>query len=235
MSAERVLVWYCRKLLARHQFLVLGTAGREGLPHLAQVAYRQEGDDLYVRIAPGAAVLGDLGAVGPVAGLLPGAEGHSILVFTGAAEAVAAEGERARIAALFTSEVSAADPESAIYRVTIDEMRPRRGTLEARTAEAGEVIMRQGEMADAFYVILAGSCEVIQEGARGRETLATLGPGQHFGETGLLAGVPRTASVTATSPTSLLGVSRATFAAALNDIAPTAAGLARTLYDAAQG
>jgi hypothetical protein len=234
-SAERVLAWHCRRLLGRQRSLMLATVGREGLPHLAQVAYRQDGDDLYVLVAPAEAVASDLRAIGPVAGLIPGGDGQPVLHLSGAAEAVAEPAERARVAALFATDTATVPADAALYRVIADELRPRAGTLEARTAAPGEPIVRQGESPDRFYVILEGSCEVVQDGARGRETLATLDPGRFFGETGLLAGVPRTASVIATTDTTLLALSRATFAAALGDIAPTAADLARTLYEIAQG
>ena len=234
VSAERVLAWHCRRLLGRQRSLMLASASREGLPHLAQVAYRQDGDDLYVLVAPTEAVAGDLRAIGPVAGLLPGGDGQPVLHLSGAAEAVS-EADRARVAALFTTDTVPVAPDAALYRVITDELRPRAGTLEARTAAPGEPIIRQGESPDRFYVILEGSCEVVQDGAKGRETLATLDPGRFFGETGLLAGVPRTASIVATTPTTVLALNRATFAAALGDIAPTAADLARTLFAIAQG
>jgi Cyclic nucleotide-binding domain/Pyridoxamine 5'-phosphate oxidase len=233
-GAERVLAWHCRRLLGRQRSMMLATASREGLPHLAQVAYRQEGDDLYVLVAPTEAVAGDLSAIGPVAGLLPGGDGQPVLHLSGAAEAVSEPAERERIAALFTTDTAAVPADAALYRVITDELRPRAGTLEARPVAPGESILRQGESPDRFYLILEGQCEVVQDGARGRETLATLDPGRFFGETGLLSGVPRTASVVATTPTTVLALNRATFAAALGDIAPTAADLARTLYEIAQ-
>jgi hypothetical protein len=214
---------------------MLATASREGLPHLAQAACRLESDDLYVLVAAGEAVTGDLRAIGPVAGLIPGGDGQPLLHLSGAAEAVTEQAERERISALFASDTAVVPPDAALYRVIADELRPRPGTLETRTATAGESIIRQGESPDCFYVILEGDCEVVQDGARGRETLATLGPGRFFGETGLLAGVPRTASVIAVTATTVIAMNRATFAASLGDVAPNAADLARALYAVARG
>ena len=61
----------------------------------------------------------------------------------------------------------------------------------------GETILREGDAADAAYVIVQGSCEVFREHEGRRSLLRTLGPGEAFGETALLSARPRTASVVA--------------------------------------
>jgi MFS family permease len=68
----------------------------------------------------------------------------------------------------------------------------------AHPVAAGEVVVRQGEPADHFYVIQAGAFAVTQSGADGvvRE-LRRLGPDDVFGELGLLHGARRSATVTA--------------------------------------
>jgi CRP-like cAMP-binding protein len=65
----------------------------------------------------------------------------------------------------------------------------------------GDVIVRQGEPADRFFVIGAGSLEVTQVPPEGGEPrhLRTLGADAVFGERGLIARSPRTATVTATT------------------------------------
>jgi CRP-like cAMP-binding protein len=60
----------------------------------------------------------------------------------------------------------------------------------------GEAIMEQGEPGDAFYAIGSGQADVLKDG----QPIATLGPGQYFGEVALLEDVPRTASVVARTP-----------------------------------
>lgn len=64
------------------------------------------------------------------------------------------------------------------------------------TVAPGDSVMEQGELGDAFYAIGSGQADVIRDG----ELVATLGPGQHFGEIALLEHVPRTASVIARTP-----------------------------------
>jgi CRP-like cAMP-binding protein/Zn-dependent protease len=60
----------------------------------------------------------------------------------------------------------------------------------------GTSLVREGEPADMFYVIGSGQAKV----TKGGEELATLGPGSHFGEIGLLRSVPRSATVTSMTP-----------------------------------
>jgi MFS family permease len=72
---------------------------------------------------------------------------------------------------------------------------------------AGETVVRQGEPADRFYVILDGEFHVSQsEAGTAPHHLRTLGRDDVFGEIGLLTGAPRTATVTATTGGRLLAL-----------------------------
>jgi CRP-like cAMP-binding protein len=65
------------------------------------------------------------------------------------------------------------------------------------TAEQGAVIIRQDEVSDAAYFILAGTMTALRRVAGGREVLEVLIAGDFFGEIAALTGVPRTADVVA--------------------------------------
>jgi len=71
--------------------------------------------------------------------------------------------------------------------------------LRAQLAEAGQVIVRQGEAAHSMYFIAAGEVEVALKKQRLR-----LGVGQFFGEVAVLRRVRRSATATALTRTSLL-------------------------------
>ena len=62
-----------------------------------------------------------------------------------------------------------------------------------KTLEPSEILFREGDPGDAFYVILSGSVEVFIENLN--KTLAILKTGDFLGELSLLLGIPRTASV----------------------------------------
>jgi CRP-like cAMP-binding protein len=65
---------------------------------------------------------------------------------------------------------------------------------------AGKVLASEGAFAHEFFVIESGDASV----TRGDETLATLGPGDFFGEIALVETDRRTATVTATTDMRLL-------------------------------
>ena len=64
----------------------------------------------------------------------------------------------------------------------------------------GKVLASEGQIAYEFFVIENGTAAVEVDGTR----VAELGPGEWFGEIGLLAAERRTATVTATSPMRLI-------------------------------
>jgi putative ABC transport system ATP-binding protein len=70
--------------------------------------------------------------------------------------------------------------------------------LKPQRYAAGQVVIRQGERADRFFVVVNGSAEVFLETPDGPPlVLNRLRPGEYFGEIGVLRGGKRTASVRA--------------------------------------
>jgi CRP-like cAMP-binding protein len=79
---------------------------------------------------------------------------------------------------------------------------------------AGAIIVKQGDAADRFYVIVGGEAEVVSEYAEREDiVLARLGPGEYFGEIGLLQNRARTATVRAATALELLALEREPFLA----------------------
>jgi MFS family permease len=67
--------------------------------------------------------------------------------------------------------------------------------LEPVTVAAGDAVFKQGDTGDRYYLIESGEVDVVGDG----RVVATLGPGEGFGEIALLRSTPRTASVVAKS------------------------------------
>jgi hypothetical protein len=76
------------------------------------------------------------------------------------------------------------------------------------TAEPGDVLIREGDAGDRYYVLASGSLRITQAGRHLRE-LST--PGDGLCEIALLRDVPRTATATATSAVVGLAIERAPF------------------------
>jgi CRP-like cAMP-binding protein len=83
--------------------------------------------------------------------------------------------------------------------------------LQTLEVGAGDVIVRQGAPADKFFIIIDGEVEVIREDDGEARTLATLKPGQFFGEIAILRNTPRMATVKAVTPTTLFAMERNDF------------------------
>jgi CRP/FNR family transcriptional regulator, cyclic AMP receptor protein len=80
----------------------------------------------------------------------------------------------------------------------------------------GTTIIEQDKLAREAFVIVSGTAEVRRDGAK----VAVVGPGECVGEMALLDHQPRTASVVALEPMTLLVISSQAFTALLDD-APT--------------
>lgn len=79
----------------------------------------------------------------------------------------------------------------------------------------GEVIFSQGDPAADLFVISSGHVRIGREHAGVTTELATLGPGDFFGEMGLFAPGPRTASATALGDVQCEVIDVATFKSAV--------------------
>lgn len=78
--------------------------------------------------------------------------------------------------------------------------------------------MKQGDVADKFYILTRGQVEIVREQPDGQEILITrLGPGQYFGEIGLLHGGKRTATVRAAGSVETMSLDRGTFGGLMED------------------
>jgi CRP/FNR family transcriptional regulator, cyclic AMP receptor protein len=77
---------------------------------------------------------------------------------------------------------------------------------------AGQILAREGSHGHEFFVIVSGSASV----DRGGVHVADVGPGDFQGEISLLDGGPRTATVTATTPMTLLVATHQEFSSLLD-------------------
>lgn len=81
------------------------------------------------------------------------------------------------------------------------------GRLQTVELEPGDVIARQGAPADKFLIVLAGAVTVTRDG----EPVASLGPGDLFGEIAILSDTSRTATLTAEGRATIMTMDREQF------------------------
>lgn len=84
---------------------------------------------------------------------------------------------------------------------------------ETRSFAEGAVVVSEAEPGDALFVLVRGKVKVVLYGESGREVILSVfsRPGDVFGEMSLLDDAPRSATVSAMEPSTLLVLSRADF------------------------
>ena len=96
-------------------------------------------------------------------------------------------------------------------RQSVDALLQSDWTLPTRAFSPGSVIVAEGQWADAAYIIVRGRCAVSKVIDGERRVLRTLMPGEVFGETGILSGDVRTATVEAIDEVTTKMVTREVF------------------------
>jgi len=111
-----------------------------------------------------------------------------------------------------------------------EQMRSLAAMVTRRSAPRGSAIMHEGDAVDSLYIVISGRLKVMMGEADGKETiLSILGPGEFFGEMGLIDDNPRSASVVAIEPCELLAVAKGAFRKCLVENAELAMAVMRVL------
>ncbi|UCG38570.1 MAG: cyclic nucleotide-binding domain-containing protein [bacterium] len=100
-----------------------------------------------------------------------------------------------------------------------------------RDYEDGEVVFREGEEGNVMFVIQRGRVRVSRTTGEGEVTIATLGPGDVFGEMALFEREPRSATVTAMENSRILSIDKTRFFQNISRDPSMAFNLLRTLSE----
>ena len=93
-----------------------------------------------------------------------------------------------------------------------DQLRMLVPVVTRRSVPRASVVMAAGDQIDSLYIIISGRLKVMMGDSEGKEViLSLLGPGEFFGEMGLIDDSPRSASVVAIEACELLAVSKRDF------------------------
>lgn len=85
------------------------------------------------------------------------------------------------------------------------------GIFTAMELPAGQIVFREGQPGDAFYIIVSGRVSVTKQFPDGPRVLGSMGPGDAFGEIALLDNSPRTATLRSEQAAMLLRLPREQF------------------------
>ena len=101
----------------------------------------------------------------------------------------------------------------ALLRLPAASIQQLFARFEELPVRTGQIIIRQGDPGDYYYVIKNGRCRVVRKpgDAQPMVALADLGAGDGFGEEALLSGAPRNATIAALSDGVLLRLAKADF------------------------
>jgi CRP/FNR family cyclic AMP-dependent transcriptional regulator len=99
-----------------------------------------------------------------------------------------------------------------------DQLRTLVTVVARRSASRSSVIMAAGDPIDSLYIVISGRLKVMMGDADGKEVILSLiGPGEFFGEMGLIDDSSRSASVVAIEPCELLSVTKRDFRKCLQE------------------
>ena len=93
-----------------------------------------------------------------------------------------------------------------------DQLRMLTTMVSRRSATRSTTIMAGGDATDSLYIVLSGRLKVMMSDSDGKEViLSILGPGEFFGEMGLIDDEPRSASVVTIEACELLSITKRDF------------------------
>ena len=93
-----------------------------------------------------------------------------------------------------------------------EQLRTLVSVVTRRSAPRASVIMAAGDQIDSLYIVISGRLKVMMGDADGKEVILSLiGPGEFFGEMGLIDDSPRSASVVTIEPCELLSITKRDF------------------------
>ena len=122
---------------------------------------------------------------------------------------------------MITAELREKLHKTVLFREFTDqEMSEFLDLLDPLSAKPGEIVVRQDEVGDCMYIVVAGSCRVVHHKGGREVELAVMHEGDFFGELALVDEGPRSADVIAISDVAMLKISQAVIAAVAGVIRP---------------
>jgi len=111
-----------------------------------------------------------------------------------------------------------------------EQLRMLMPVVSRKAVARSTTVITGGDSTDSLYIVISGRLKVMMSDAEGKEViLSILGPGEYFGEMGLIDDEPRSASVVAIESCELLYIAKRDFKKCLADNADMAMAVMRGL------
>lgn len=125
----------------------------------------------------------------------------------------------------------------AVRRLSAEELVQLLPGFEIQTIAPGTTIIREGETADAFYILDVGEVTITSTRDGAEQVMGVVTPGGYFGELGLLGGQQSPATAKASGPTDtvVLRTGRAGFEELISDVKDPRTDLAAALMEHLKG
>lgn len=101
-------------------------------------------------------------------------------------------------------------------------------SAELRAYEPSQIVARQGDPADAFYIVRSGFIKISARAGQGELTFTYLTKGEYFGEISLLRNEPKAATLTSVDYVEVVKIPREKFQALVERYPQVAEGIQRT-------
>jgi CRP-like cAMP-binding protein len=113
--------------------------------------------------------------------------------------------------------------------LTSDERKAIAGKLNAKSYDEGETLVEAGTVLHSLFIVGTGVLSLTREESEGEIELMRIGPGDHFGEIGMLTGAPAIAKVSAMIPATVYEVKKDDLSPILEARPEVSQGLCRAL------
>jgi CRP-like cAMP-binding protein len=114
--------------------------------------------------------------------------------------------------------------------LSLSELEPIKGLIFERTVERGEMIVFEGESAEALYFVVSGVIKVFKTSVEGKEQILNIvRPGEAFNDVSIFDGSPNPAAAQAMGPAVLYGITRADLEVVLQDYPQVARNVIKVL------
>jgi small-conductance mechanosensitive channel/CRP-like cAMP-binding protein len=113
--------------------------------------------------------------------------------------------------------------------LTTDERKAIAAKLKQKSYDRGETLVEPGTVLHSLFIVGTGVVSLTREESEGEIELLRIGPGDHFGEIGMLTGAPATAKISALIPATVYELAKDDLSPILEARAEVSQGLCRAL------